>query len=217
MRIQSRKVSWHIFALVTAALAILTVPTIAVAKTPSKPKSHAIRNLLKSAKAFFDIVKAPNQELTLGRIRELAPSSISIGEPHWVEGDLASGNAVEMKGAILGLIVFLRDEQREALATGTDLTDEQTAFLETDTVAYIQIYVGDSVKQLSSKVANIISNGLVKVLGKLPQETPLTVSNPLEVTEAVGWIATWRFSNRRSVDLWRRWYGHTYVINIYFG
>src|SRR5947209_7194730 len=111
------------------AFVLLMLPAVVAAQSGGKQhgqaKPHTVVDVLKSAEEFASIIRSPNQSITLAQLRNLLPPKITIDQPSWIEGDMATGNAAELKGEILGLVVFLNQEQRSALKSDSLLTEEQ--------------------------------------------------------------------------------------------
>ncbi len=204
------------------AITLVLLPIIGSAQTP-KPKGGKIAHLLSNARKIVEIARTPAATLTLSELKDLLPKGTTVGEPSWVEGDIATGNVAELKGSLTGIVVFQNEQQRVALRSHSALTDGQRAFRSDDPIANIQIYLGDSLTQLVKSFERQVLEVLTKGVELLPKETPDSVQLDsvqlanLDTSDVSGWVATWRFGDQsqRSIDLWRHWYGHKYAINIY--
>jgi hypothetical protein len=215
------------------ALAFLLVvsPSATMLGQKTRPTAKTTNANLQT---LVDKLTHQDKAITFHVLKEFLPRNTVIEKPSWMEGDVATGNATEFSGELVGLAVFLNAQQREAIESGSVLTSEQTAFRDSDPLAYVQIYLADSTDQVPDSFAATTARMLDKTLepdvanfrhrgiggevsgntGAMAGVNEASKGRTNETREARGWISSWS-SQRYSVDFWRYWYGRTFVVNIY--
>ena len=89
---------------------------------PNEKPGH-LTHVLRNAGKIIEIARTQAARLTLQELQELLPKGTTIGEPSWLDDDIATGNVAELQGSLLGLVIFHNDQQRTALRVFNDLVE----------------------------------------------------------------------------------------------
>jgi peptidoglycan L-alanyl-D-glutamate endopeptidase CwlK len=142
----------------------------------------------------------------------LLPKTAVMGSPQWAEDDQAVGNVAPLHGTIQGNVIFLSDEQSEAVSAGHDPVS--TDYSPDDPVAGVQIFLADTVRGDALIVRQKIENLVRKELGFAPHSTILLEQKDNAVN-VNGYCVSWKLHAGPEFDLWQNWYGHKWTLCLY--